>query len=159
MNYVEYFSNLKCQYFHEYQYSYAKLNVKDKTITIIGNDCGSSALYFLMRNAKYIIGYEKDENLNKLFKEKVCKDFNICDKVEVHGEWKGDEYPNTNIFIIDCEGCEEKLDVSKLEKYEQYCIAIHDWTKNRVELMRKLYDLTFTYISDDGREIMLCKMR
>ncbi|CAQ58471.1 SAM-dependent methyltransferase [Stygiolobus rod-shaped virus] len=159
MNYVEYFSNLKCQYFHEYQYSYSKLNVKDKTITIIGNDCGSSALYFLIRNAKYIIGYEKDENLNKLFKEKVCKDFNICDKVEVHGEWKGDEYPNTNIFIIDCEGCEEKLDVSKLEKYEQYCIAIHDWTKNRVELMRKLYGLTFTYISDDGREIVLCKIR
>ncbi len=46
---------------------------------------------------------------------------------------------------MDCEGCESKLDVSQLQKYKQYCIAIHDWTENRFELMRKLYGTILTF--------------
>ncbi len=72
MDYKDYFCKLECCYWHEFDLAYGKLDVKDKTITIIGNDCGSSALYFLLKRAKHVIGYEKEEKLNQLFKEKVC---------------------------------------------------------------------------------------
>ena len=158
MNYKEYFCKMECCYWHELDQAYGKLEVKDKTITIIGNDCGSSALYFLLKGAKKIIGYEKSDELNKKFKEKVCKEFNICDKVEINGEWSGNIYPNTDIFIMDCEGCEKNLDVSQLQKYKQYCIAIHDWTENRFQLMKKLYGTILTFISEDNREFVFCHL-
>jgi len=157
-NYKDYFCKLQCCYWHEFDLAYGRLEVKDRTITIVGNDCGSTALYFILHGARYVIGFEKEEKLNQLFKEKVCKDFQICDKVEIHGEWTGNLYPDTDIFIIDCEGCESKLDVSQLQKYKQFCIAIHDWTENRFDLMRKLYGATLTFITDDNREFVFCKL-
>jgi len=157
-DYKDYFCKLQCCYWHEFEQAYGRLDVKDKTITIIGNDCGSSALYFLLKGAKHIVGYEKEEQLNKKFKEIVCKDFNICDKVDVNGEWSGKEYPNTDILVMDCEGCEAKLDFSQLQKYKQFCIAIHDWTENRFELMRKLYGTILTFITEDNREFVFCKL-
>jgi hypothetical protein len=157
-NYKDYFCKLQCCYWHEFDQAYGKLDVKDRTVTIIGNDCGSTALYFLLHGAKRIIGFEKEEKLNKLFKEKVCKDFNICDKIEIHGEWVGNQYPDTDILVMDCEDCESKLDVSQLQKYKQFCIAIHDWTENRFELMRKLYGTVLTFITDDNREFVFCKL-
>ena len=158
MNYKDYFCKLECCYWHEFDLAYGKLDVKDRTITIIGNDCGSSALYFLLKSAKKIVGYEKSDELNKKFKEKVCKEFQICDKVEINGEWNGKEYPNSDVFIMDCEGCEAKLDFPQLQKYKQYCIAIHDWTENRFELMKKMYGTILTFISDDNREFVFCKL-
>jgi len=158
MDYKDYFCKLECCYWHEFDLAYGRLDVKDRTITIIGNDCGSSALYFLLKGAKRIIGYEKSDKLNKRFKEKVCKEFNICDRVDVNGEWIGKEYPDTDIFVMDCEGCEAKLDFSQLQKYKQYCIAIHDWTKNRFDLMRKLYGTVLTFITDDNKEFVFCKL-
>ncbi len=75
INFKDYFCKMECCYWHEFDQAYGKLDVKDRTVTIIGNDCGSSALYFLLKGAKRIIGFEKSEELNKRFKEKVCKDF------------------------------------------------------------------------------------
>ena len=158
INYKDYFCKLECCYWHEFDLAYGKLDVKDKTITIIGNDCGSSALYFLLKGAKKVIGFEKSDELNKRFKEKVCKDFNICDKVEINGEWAGKEYPSTDIFVMDCEGCEAKLDFSQLQKYKQFCIAIHEWTKNKFDLMKKLYGTSLTFITDDNKEFVFCKL-
>jgi len=158
INYKDYFCKLECCYWHEFDQAYGKLQVENKTITIIGNDCGSSALYFLLKGAKKIVGYEKSDELNKRFKEKVCKDFNICDKVDVNGEWTGNQYPNTDVLVMDCEGCEAKLDISQLQKYKQYCIALHDWTENRFDLMRKLYGTVLTFITDDNKEFVFCKL-
>jgi len=158
MDYKDYFCKLECCYWHEFEQAYGKLDVKDKTITIIGNDCGSSALYFLLKGAKKVVGYEKSEELNKRFKEKVCKEFNICDKVEINGEWTGNQYPDTDILVMDCEGCESKLDFSQLQKYKQFCIAIHDWSENRFDLMKKLYGTILTFISEDNREFVFCKL-
>jgi hypothetical protein len=166
INFKDYFCKLGCCYWHEFDLAYGRLDVKDKAITIVGNDCGSSALYFILRGAKRIVGFEKEQKLSQLFKEKVCKEFNICDKVEIHGEWTGKEsveqsspqYPDTDILVMDCEGCESKFDVSQLQKYKQFCIAIHDWTENRFELMRKLYGSVLTFISEDNREFVFCKL-
>ena len=158
VNYNDYFCKLECCYWHEFDLAYGKLQVENKTITIVGNDCGSSALYFLLKGAKKIVGYEKSDELNKRFKEKVCKDFNICDKVDINGEWKGNEYPNTDVLVMDCEGCEKNLQIEELQKYKQYCIAVHDWTENRFDLMQKLYGTVLTFITDDNREFVFCKL-
>ena len=158
MDYKDYFCKLECCYWHEFDLAYGKLDVKDRTITIIGNDCGSSALYFLLKGAKKIIGYEKSDELNKKFKEKVCKEFQICEKVDINTEWLGNNYPNSDILVMDCEGCEKNLDFSQLQKYEQYCIAIHDWTENRFKLMKKLYGTILTFITDDNREFVFCHL-
>jgi len=154
-NIEEYFKKIECDYWREYPHSYGLLNVFNKSIQIVGADCGSSALYFLLRGAKYIIQCEKEEHLRKRWNE-VCKQFGICDKAIMKNEWYG-EYENVDIFIMDCEGCEENLNVDILKKYEEWCIGIHDWTKNRVNLLRKLEGTIFTYASDDGRELTLCK--
>jgi len=158
INFKDYFCKLQCCYWHEFDQAYGRLEVKDRTVTIIGNDCGSSAIYFLLKEAKRIIGYEKEEQLNKKFKEIVCKDFNICDKVEIHKEWTGKEYPSTDILVMDCEGCEKNLDFSQLQKYKQFCIAIHEWTKNKFDLMKKLYGTVLTFITDDNKEFVFCKL-
>ncbi len=101
--------------------------------------------------------YEKEEKLRRMFTEKVCHDFSICDRVEIRGEWKGEEYPQADIFVMDCEGCEDALETHRLSSYEQWCIAVHDWAKRRVDLLRALAGNTFTFVSEDGREIMLCR--
>ncbi|CAI44189.1 SAM-dependent methyltransferase [Acidianus rod-shaped virus 1] len=156
MDIENYFRNLECDYWREYPRSYGLLNVYQRTVQIVGADCGSSALYFLLRGASSVVQYEKEEKLRKKWQQ-VCADFSICDKAVMKEEWNG-EYEDTNIFIMDCEGCEEKLNVSQLNKYSQWCIGVHDWAKNRVELLRKLEGATFTYASDDGREITLCRI-
>jgi len=155
-NIDEYFRKLECDYWREYPHSYGKLDVFNKTIQIVGADCGSSTLYFLWRGAKYVIQYEKEGHLRKRWEE-VCKQFGICDKATTKEEWKG-EYEDVDVFVMDCEGCEEGLDVDKLKKYEQWCIGVHDWAKNRTELLRELEGTTFTYASDDGRELTFCKV-
>lgn len=152
----EYFRKRGCDYWREYPHAYGMLNVYQRRIQIVGADCGSTALYFLLRGASFVVQYEKEEHLRKAWEE-VCTHFSICDKAEMRGEWNG-QYDNVDIFVMDCEGCEEKLDVNMLSRYKQWCVAIHDWTRNRVELMRKLEGMTFTYVSDDGKEIVLCKI-
>ncbi|CAJ31550.1 putative SAM-dependent methyltransferase [Betalipothrixvirus acidiani] len=152
----EYFKKRECDYWREYPHSYGMLNVYQRSIQIVGADCGSSALYFLLRGASFVVQYEKEEHLRKKWEE-VCAYFNICNKAVMKGEWDG-VYENVDIFVMDCEGCEEKLNVNMLTRYKQWCVGIHDWTKNRVELMRKMEGATFTYVSDDGREITLCKI-
>ncbi len=156
-DYVKYFAEKECSYWHEYPYAYRTIDFRNRQVLMIGGDCGSSALYFIIQGASRVITYEKEEKLRKLFGEKVCHDFGICNRVEVHGEWKGDEYPKADVFIMDCEGCEDDLEVHRLSQYSQWCVAIHDWAKKRVELLRAFAGNTFTFVSDDGREIMLCR--
>ncbi len=150
----EYFRSRDCDYWREFEPSYGHLSVRNRVVVVVGADCGSTHVYFLLRGARYVIGYEKEEKLRKMWME-VCIYFNICDKGEIRGEWHG-EYPDADVFVMDCEGCESNLDISQLRKYKEWCVAVHDWTSNRVSLLRKLYGTVFTYVSDDGHEIMLC---
>jgi hypothetical protein len=152
----EYFKSRECDYWREFSPSYGLLDVYNRVVVIVGADCGSTHIYFLLRGARYVIGYEKEEKLRKMWKE-VCTNFSLCEHGEIRGEWRG-EYPDADVFVMDCEGCESSLDFSQLKKYKQCCIAVHDWVKNRIEILRNLYGFTFTYVSDDGREIMLCRI-
>lgn len=123
-------------------------------MVIIGGDCGSSAVYMLLRGAKYVIQYEKEERLRKLWQEKVCKDFYICDRAEMIGEWNGKEYPPADIFVIDCEGCECALDFEKLKRYKLAVVAIHKFANCYSDMLQKISELNsrLVYVSEDGLE-------
>jgi|UniRef100_A0A0F2LNF3 hypothetical protein len=151
---AEYFRSKGCDYWRELEPSYGCLNVRGRVVVVVGADCGSTHVYFLSRGARYVIGFEKSDDLRRVWNS-VCADFHICDHGEIRGEWHG-EYPDADVFVMDCEGCESNLDVSSLSKYKEWCIAVHDWTSNRVSLLRKLQGAIFSYVTDDGREIMLC---
>ena len=156
INYQEYFTKRQCAYWHEYPVAYRDINFQDKVVINVGGDCGSLCVYAILQGARKCIMYEKEKDL-RVKAYDVIKEFSLNDKIEVRNEWN-QEYPDADVILIDCEGCEEKLDVLQLQKYKQYCVAIHDWLKPeiRVSLSRKLYGTKFTYISDDTREIVLC---
>ncbi len=111
-----------------------------------------------MNGAKHIIAFEKNQDLNRVFANQVCKDFGICGIVELNKGWAGKVYPNTDVFVIDCEGCEQYLEIEQLKKYKQYCVAIHKWTVNKHQLVKQLYGTTLTYVTNDNNEIVLCKL-
>lgn len=153
-NLDDYFCKKECCYWGEYNVAYGDIDFRDKIVVTIGADCGSSALYFILYGAKHVIAFEKEEKLRKLFYEEVCKKFNICNKVTLYGEWGGNNYPDGDIFIIDCEGCEEKLDFNELKKYKIVLVAIHEWTRNKFELYKKVEGWKLKFVSEDGKELM-----
>jgi len=155
---IEYFKAKGCHYYYEYNECYGNLDLKDKIIIHIGGDCGSSSYFFIKNGAKYVIFYEKDKELLKKYQD-VCRELNFCDKVEAREEWKAGDYPNGDIFIMDCEGCEENINFNELLKYKLICIAVHSWTTNKAYLLRKMYNWYLKYVSDDGQELMFCLTR
>lgn len=156
-NFEEYFKELGCDYWYEYDSCYGDIDFKDKIVINVGGDCGSSALYFVMKGASKVIAYEKDDELRNIFYNVVLKDFPILkDKVIMNGEWKG-EYPDGDIFIIDCEGCESILDFDKLNKYKIVLVAIHIWTEDKKDLFKKMIGWKLKYVSKDGKELTFMK--
>jgi len=155
MNLKEYFKTLGCDYFDEQYKSYNVINFDGKDVTIIGADCGTTILYAKVNGANKIIAYESDESKRKLW-EIVCTRFLICDNVEWKGEWKGEKI-TTPILVMDCEGCEERLEKQMLDEVEQYCIAIHEWTRKKPVLEEWFKNDVITYITPDQKEKIFCK--
>jgi len=151
---VKYFKDLGCDYYYEYDSAYGTIDFKGKDVIMVGAGCGSATLYFLLHGSSRVIQYEKSDELRKKWLE-VCNKFNICDKAVMNGEWKL-QYDDADIFIIDCEGCEENINFDELKKYKLSCVAVHEWTKNRVELLKKMKNWKLNFVSSDGKEIMLC---
>lgn len=152
MDYRKYFKDRSCDFWYEYDDAYGWYDWHYKTVTMVGADCGSSSLYFILHGAKYIVAYEKDEDIRKKW-DNVCKEFNICEKVEMRGEWIG-QYPSTDVFVMDCEGCEHIIDFELLKGYKAVFLAVHDWTEDRVKLLRQMYRWKLVFVSDDGKELM-----
>jgi len=153
----QYFHNKGCDYWLEQKEAYGLLNFKDKTVIIVGADCGTTVIYALARGAKRIIAYEKDANLrNKLIG--TLLDAKISnDMVDIRGEWSGQEYPEGNIFIQDCEGCEQKDDFNQIAKYEQSCVALHMWI-DVTKLLPHLRGYMMTFVTPDLKEVVMCKL-
>jgi len=153
---VIYFKEKGCDYYYEYEECYGSLDLKDKVIVHIGGDCGSSAYYFLLHGAKHVIFYERNAELIKKY-EAVCRELGFCEKAEAKGEWKPGDYPDGDVFIMDCEGCEAGLDLNALSKYKTACIAVHAWTQDKAHLLKSMYGWRLQYTSRDGEELMFCR--
>jgi len=151
-----YFKEKGCNYWHEQDQAYGKLNFRGKNVVIVGADCGTTVVYALMKGANHIIAYEKDPNLRAKLLGTLFDIRVDSTRVEVKGEWDN-EYPNAHVFIQDCEGCEQKDDFTQLDKYEQSCIAIHLWL-DVTKLLPHFRGYTITYITPDSKEVVLCKI-
>ena len=87
----------------------------------IGLDWGNSALYWWLRGAKSIIGFESNPNcygaIATLRKRGVPIDF--------RGPWTGAEYPDADVLKIDVEGFERHFLMSELPRYKSWAFATH----------------------------------
>ena len=153
---VKYFREKGCDYYHEYDESYGSLDLKDKVVVHVGGDCGSSAYYFILHGAERVIFYEKDAELLDKYAT-VCSELGFCDRAEARGEWRPGDYPDGDVFIMDCEGCEADIDFNALSKYKLVCIAVHAWTQDRAHLLKNMYGWRLQYVSEDGKELMFCR--
>ena len=149
-----YFKELGCDYWYEYDKVYCDLDVKDKVVIQVGGDCGSSAIYFVMKGAKRVIFYESDPNLVEKFRKDVCSWFD-CSRIEARGKWDGKDYPDGDIFTIDCEGCEVSLDFSAIRKYQICLVSVHNWIpyEGWTKLIPNLVNWKLVYSSRDSKEL------
>ncbi len=151
-----YFHNKGCDYWFEQKEAYGFLNFKGKTVIIVGADCGTTVIYALMNGAKKIIAYEKDANLRSKLVGTLLDSGIPNGIVDIRAEWSG-EYPDGDIFIQDCEGCEEKDDFNQIAKYEQSCIALHMWI-DVTKLLPHLRGYVMTFVTNDSKEVVMCKL-
>jgi hypothetical protein len=154
----DYFKSKGCGYWSEQEKAYGSLDFRYRTVVIIGADCGTTAIYALLRGASYLIMYESDPKLRQQLWD-VLDDFNIPhSKFEIHGEWTGNEYPPGDVWIQDCEGCEERLNFNYIKRYDQVCIAVHTWS-DLSKTLPNLVGYKVTYVTPDSKEIVLCRKK
>jgi len=154
----DYFKGKGCNYWTEQEKAYGSLNFRFRSVVIIGADCGTTALYAFLNGASYVIMFESDPKLRQKLYE-VMDDFGIeRENYEVYSEWDGKSYPPANIFIQDCEGCEQLNNFEEINRYEQVCIAVHTWG-DFSKTMPHLLDYKLTYVTPDSKEFVFCKKK
>lgn len=95
------------------------IDLEGKTVIDVGCDWGNSPLYWRMRGASKVVGFEADRKRiawMKALRSEPWFDF--------RGPWRG-ETPPGDVFKIDCEGCETNLDIEALRQYSLWFVAIH----------------------------------
>ena len=134
------------------------LDFRGAKVVVVGGDCGTTAAYVLSRGAREVVAYERDEGLVRAFYDVVCRELGICDRVRYVGEFRGGRPEPGDILLVDCEGCEETLDLRSLEDYKAWCVAVHSWDEAPFRLLRALLDAGArpTYVSRDGKEMVVC---
>ena len=135
------------------------LDFRDAKVVVVGGDCGTTAAYALGRGAREVVAYERDEKLVRAFYDVVCRELGICDRVRYVGEFRGGRPEPGDILLVDCEGCEESLDLRSLGGYRAWCVAVHSWDSAPFRLLKALLDAGArpTYASEDGKEIVVCR--
>ncbi|MBP1449796.1 MAG: hypothetical protein JZD41_07315 [Thermoproteus sp.] len=123
-----YFILRGCNYWHEYPSTYGKFDIwRDATVVAIGADCGSTFVYLASLGAGRFVGYEREEKLRLLWENEVCRQFGLCERAEMRGEWRGEPLPKGDVLIVDCEGCEVYLRPEHLAGFKYAFIAVHSW--------------------------------
>jgi hypothetical protein len=89
------------------------------TVVDVGADWGCSPVVWRMRGAAKVIAFESD--LDKIRKMRPLLRYPWF---EFRGPWNG-TYPEGDVFKIDCEGCESKLDISALSRYRLWFVPLH----------------------------------
>lgn len=127
-------------YEDEYPLSYKYIDVKDKIVLDIGADIGTSAKWFIEQGASKVIAYSLD--LQEIFD----------DKIEWHFEWNG-EYVFAQVLKIDCEGCECMLTPELINRYPEWYIAIHTFSKCYNEMKKYIKRIgKLVYVTPDKKE-------
>ena len=138
----------KSQYYPACEEFYSKLDVRDKIVIDMGDDFGTTPMYFLRRGAQTVIGFSKDEqyfhdihykhyNLN-------VNNFTFSTIISSIKRFKEETTPDALVLKSDCEGCEWNFTQEFIELFEDWIIAVHTPIENN-----ELYN----YIKENGELI------
>ncbi len=168
INYYKYDKSLipanKWVNFYEYCRFYSTLNYKNKVVVDYGADIGSSAIYFLSKGAKQVIGIEKDKKAINASKKLSFNKYSF--KTKFYYTLK--KYPKGDILKIDIEGAEaDILTDNYLKEFKQFAIGLHPHaysagTYNKLENMLirhggKKYGLIKNETSSDSEIVYIKK--
>ncbi len=121
--------------FYEYCRFYSTLNYKNKVVVDYGADIGSSAIYFLSKGAKQVIGIEIDKKAKQISKNLKFNEFEFKKRFKYTTKY----HPNGDILKMDIEGAENGLLTEQyLKGFKQFAIGLHPFaysssTYNRLE--------------------------
>jgi ribosomal protein L21E len=108
--------------FYEYCRFYSTLNYKNKVVVDYGADIGSSAIYFLSKGAKQVIGIEIDKKAVDTSKKLSFNEFNF--KIKFTYTLK--KHPKGDILKMDIEGAEKDILTEEyLKGFKQFVIGLH----------------------------------
>ena len=124
-------------YWNEYNKFYNSIDYKDKSILDIGSDIGSSAIWFIQRGAKEVVGFSREKQYfkhpNYTHKQYSFNEINDIVKTK-----------KFDILKMDCEGCEWNFTINFINQFDNWVIALHKPINNNE---------VYSYIKSSGRYI------
>jgi hypothetical protein len=119
----------KSRYLDECVKYYGSLNVEGKTVLDIGDDIGTSPIYFLKRGASVVYGYGlmNQHYYSPSYKHhKVCIDSKSIEFITLESRIYG-----CNVLKADCEGCEWDIPIEFIKSMKDWIIAVHNPVRNQ----------------------------
>lgn len=119
----------KSQYYSDCLRFYSSLDVKGKVIIDVGDDFGTTPMYFLRKGAETVVGFSKDK---QYFRNKHYKHYNVDEEpmylpatIAKIKEIKEAMYPPNLVLKSDCEGCEWDFTKEFIDAFDDWVIALH----------------------------------
>lgn len=125
--------------FYEYSRFYSPLNYKGAVVVDYGADIGSSAVYFLTKGAKEVIGIEISKEAKAISASKKFEDhyFDDIKKFRKHFHYTTKKYPKGDILKMDIEGAESGILTREyLSGFSQFAIGLHPHAYSKKEYDR-----------------------
>lgn len=135
----------KSQWYDDCLQFYSSLDVKNKVVIDVGDDFGTTPMYFLRKGATNVFGYSKDK---QYFHNDHYKHYNVDEEptylnntiVKIK-DIKKAMSPQNLVLKSDCEGCEWEFTQEFIETFDDWIIAVHNPVENP-DLLK--------YIQDNG---------
>ena len=132
--------------------SYGQLQVKGRKVVDIGASVADSAIYFVTKGAKEVVGYEPDEERFATAQKNIALN-HMKAKIKIkNGEYTVDKRDHSAIFKIDCEGCEYGL-LEKLKTVlpREIMMEYHNGSDRIIKALEGKYKITLEeYDGDRG---------
>lgn len=147
--------------FHEEQYGL--VDPKGKTIIDIGSAYSDTPIYFAVKGAAKIFGYELDKHRFDIGKSNVSSN-GLDDKIVLQnkGVSQLSEVEYADVLKMDCEGCEYNLikENAELGKFKEIILEYHEGYMNLTKILQKngfkCINKYMPYYNIHDRKIMDC---
>ena len=143
----------KSHYYPECERFYSDLDVKDKVVMDVGDDFGTTPMYFLRKGATTVFGFSKDKQYfhnNHYIHYNVDQDPHVLPTAIQDIKLIKIEMSPPHIALkSDCEGCEWDFTPEFIETFDDWIIAVHNPVKNP-DLLKYIQD-NGTLIGDQGK--------
>jgi len=119
-------------YWSECRKFYKYLNVKGKIVYDIGDDFGTSPMFFIQRGADYVYGMSLDDAIfshDRYSHQK--REFDFIDSIVEVVEIRKANPEKQIVLKADCEGCEWSFTKEFIEHFDDWVIALHAPVRNK----------------------------